>query len=103
MSTVTEHWLHVCVPRSVTIRTVRQCPTCQQRRRMVGSATVWYNTIWTCCGCGDKWEDGERLPRPFTRGWRAESAERASREWMEAPPASEARAQLMELVEDSFA
>jgi hypothetical protein len=32
----------------------------------------WYGTLWSCMACGDSWSDGERLERPFSRGWRAE-------------------------------
>ena len=83
--------VHVCAPATVTFRRRRYCPTCQTSRRMVGSAAVWYGTTWTCCTCGDAWGDGERLPRPFARGWREREAARARRRWDSAPFAAEAR------------
>jgi len=56
---------------------VNQCPTCKRPRRMLGRSQEWYGTTWTCAGCGDKWQDGERLERPFSPGWRRKSIERA--------------------------
>jgi hypothetical protein len=74
--------LHICAPSPVKYeRRVIQCPTCQQRRRFVCRLYEWYGWLVTCCACGDSWEDGERLPRPFRRGWRVEEARRAKRLW----------------------
>ena len=83
--------VHVCSPRTVTFRSVRHCPTCRTRRRMVGVAAVWYGATWTCCTCGDSWGDGERLPRPFARGWRTRAADIARRRWAAAPAVADAR------------
>ena len=71
----------VCRPDSVTGRRVRECPTCKTRRRFVVQSFVWYDSIWTCCTCGDEWSAGERLARPFHRGWRAERSAVARRKW----------------------
>lgn len=59
--------------------TMIHCPTCKKRRRFLRShgSSSWYEPIDTCLTCGDKWEGEERLPRPFCRGWRAESVAKA--------------------------
>ena len=59
---------------------VNICPTCQRPRRMLAQFQDWYGTTWTCAGCGDQWQDGERLERPFEPGWRRRSIEYARRE-----------------------
>lgn len=71
----------ICRPDFTRLRAVKYCPTCERRRRFAGLAQEWYGTIWTCCSCGDAWEDGERLPRPFVRAWRQEYAAKAKRDW----------------------
>ncbi len=58
---------------------VNECPTCERPRRMLGQYQEWYGTTWTCAGCGDRWQDGECLGRPFMPGWRQQSIERARR------------------------
>jgi hypothetical protein len=74
--------VHVCWSREDwTARRIVFCPTCKQRRRFAGWGQEWYGTIWTCCGCGDAWCDGEMLPRPFARGWRAKSIRKAKALW----------------------
>lgn len=83
--------VHICQPATVTFRSVRHCPTCGRRRRFVGVAAVWYGATWTCLGCGDSWGDGERIERPFARGWRQRSIDIARRRWAAAPSADEAR------------
>ncbi len=74
----------ICRTGTFPRRQVAHCPTCKQRRRFAGYDAAWYGTRWTCCGCGDSWGDGEMLPRPFARGWRAEAIARAKRIWAEA-------------------
>jgi len=56
---------------------VMVCPTCQRMRRFLCQFQEWYGWAQTCLGCGDVWEDGERLERPFVRGWRQDSIRRA--------------------------
>lgn len=60
-----------------------KCATCQRRRRFVVSvsSSPYYAPIVTCCGCGDSWEDGFQLERPFARGWRESSIARAKKDW----------------------
>ena len=33
--------------------------------------------ICTVAGCGDMWQDGERLERPFCPGWRSKNIQHA--------------------------
>jgi hypothetical protein len=74
----------VCRPDTFPLRRIFRCRTCKRRRRFAGLDAAWYGTTWTCCGCGDSWTDGERHPRPFRRGWRAEAKRRAKATWEEA-------------------
>lgn len=75
----------ICGPSSSDFRRrVLHCPTCNTTRRFVVCVQEWYDPIATCCFCGDSWEGGVRLPRPFKRGWRTEASESAKRRWKEA-------------------
>lgn len=74
----------ICSPPQYLIRRIAHCPTCKTRRRFIGADALWYGTTWTCCRCGDSWADGERMERPFARGWRAEATRRARASWEEA-------------------
>lgn len=77
----------VCRYDTWPIRRVLKCPVCHQRRRVIGrDRGAWYDVLWTCCGCGDSWADGELLPRPFRRGWRKEAIADARRRWLAAGP-----------------
>lgn len=76
----------ICRPETFLRRRIAYCPTCKQRRRFVGREAVWYGTVWSCCGCGDTWDDGGRRRRPFRRGWRKEAIAKAKRLWDEAGP-----------------
>lgn len=58
---------------------VNHCPTCERDRRMLGQFEEWYGTTWTCAGCGDQWQDGYRMERPFAPGWRRKNIEHARR------------------------
>lgn len=69
-------------PAAMDVRLIRHCPTCQQRRRFAGfDQPPWYGLTVTCCTCGDTWSDGERMQRPFARGWRQKSAAKARATW----------------------
>jgi len=46
------------------------CPTCERARRMHVVHYEWHGALVTCCGCGERWSDGEMIERPFARGWR---------------------------------
>jgi hypothetical protein len=73
--------VHVCRPNQIALRRIATCPTCKRRRRFSAIDAAWYGPIWTCCGCGDSWGEGERMPRPFCRGWRKQATDRARRTW----------------------
>ena len=63
--------IHVHAPAATEVKVlVRRCPTCAGRRRMLCEHYEWYGWNVTCLGCGEAWSDGERLERPFERGWR---------------------------------
>jgi hypothetical protein len=95
-----ESCLIVCAPSSVRLRRVRHCPNCKRVRRFVGRAMVWYDTIWTCCACGDSYSVEGRMQRPFARGWRADEIRRARREWDAAPPSDEGKRILREMISE---
>ncbi len=79
---MTEPLLHInWVKTHDARRTRRRCPTCKTRRTFYCFFQEWYGWKWTCIHCGDAWEDGERLPRPFARGWRKLSILAARRRW----------------------
>ncbi|PRX90691.1 hypothetical protein [Allonocardiopsis opalescens] len=78
--------LIICRPSEFLRRTVQYCPTCKRRRRFSIRTAAWYGARVTCCGCGDSWADGERMERPFRRGWRAEAIEKAKADWVAAGP-----------------
>ena len=52
--------IHINCPRpNRRLRRVLRCPTCDCRRRMVVEVYDWYGADFTCCGCGERWQDGE--------------------------------------------
>lgn len=57
------------------------CPTCERRTRNLLTFFPWYGWRRVCLSCGESWDDGERCPRPFERGWRAR---RVAGAWKEA-------------------
>ncbi len=75
--------LHVLWSRKdQTYRRIVKCPTEGKRRRWVGWSQEWYAAIWTCCGCGDSFSDGERMERPFRPGWRQQAIAKAKADWI---------------------
>lgn len=72
----------VCSPTIVARRIVRgHCPNCNRRTFFAGWFQVWYGWHETCLKCGDRWQDGEALQRPFMPRWRQESIEGARKAW----------------------
>lgn len=70
--------LHILPARFTELRRMhRRCPTCARSRRMLGRFQPHYGWLVTCLGCGDSWQDGERMPRPFMRGWREKQIKEA--------------------------
>lgn len=74
----------LCSPTTIYVRTVRRCPVCGKRRRLVGFDQLWYGITWTCLGCGDQWCGVELLPRPFRPRWRRDNIARAASYWSDA-------------------
>jgi hypothetical protein len=71
-------------------RRVRNCPTCDRRRRFVDTDRgLWVGPILTCVGCGDSWSEGCRMERPFARGWRQRAIADARAKWAQARPYAE--------------
>lgn len=70
--------VHIYAP-SVWIRKVKKqkCPTCKGLRRFICDFYEWHGWYQTCLTCGDTWAEGERLERPFRRGWRQEAVKEA--------------------------
>ena len=52
---------------------------CQCRRRMLTEFEMWYGWTATCLTCGDSWQDGEMLERPFAPAWRKKRVEKAKK------------------------
>lgn len=70
--------IHIHSPQPTERKKKRmRCPTCGKRRTFSCAFTPWYGWLETCLGCGDSWQDGERMPRPFARGWREKAIQRA--------------------------
>lgn len=81
--------LSVCRGPQEEFRKIRFCPVCEQRRRFVLHFGGWWGNDWTCCGCGDRWdENGALLERPFARGWRQRSIAAAKERYAAALPAA---------------
>lgn len=75
----------VCGPGRTYRRFYGHCPVCDCRRRFVARFDgLYYGETHMCCGCGDRWQDGEMCPRPFQRGWRDKAKETARTWWQEA-------------------
>lgn len=54
------------------------CPTCKKRTRFFGWFQEWYGWELTCLSCGEVFHGEEgRAERPFMRGWRKLSIQRA--------------------------
>lgn len=72
-------------PKGIVRRHLTRCWNCETRRRVV---QVWqgmfYGSLFYCCHCGDGWGDGERMERPFQRGWRKKSIAAARQYWADA-------------------
>ena len=71
-------YVHVCAPSADDVRAVRiRCHSCERLTGFVIRHYEWYGWHLTCLRCGDQWADGERLERPFARGWRRRNIEAA--------------------------
>lgn len=81
----------ICGTAPFPLRRIATCPTEQRRRRFAGQDLgAWYGARWTCLGCGDTFGDGQRMERPFRRGWRQEAVAKAREVWAAAGAYSKA-------------
>lgn len=72
--------LHICRPTVTKMHIERQnCPTCNKRRFLLMWFEDWYGWYGVCLKCGERWGGGERLERPFCRGWRKDSVDQAKK------------------------
>jgi hypothetical protein len=78
---------------AIVCRRVAYCPICDRRRRFVQKFIgTWSGDRWTCLGCGDSWQEGELMPRPFRPRWRAEAKAKARARWQQAMTRAEFQA-----------
>jgi putative transposon-encoded protein len=69
----------VCIPKAHVGRRRMRCPTCRRVSTFMFRDYEWYGRFQTCLTCGDQWSDGDRLDRPFRRGWRQENIRKAKK------------------------
>jgi len=75
------------------------CPNCSKkdygnpRRRCLCEFQEWYGWNVTCISCGEQWQDGEMLPRPFAPHWRKDNIENAKKRLRAARLQNQASAQ----------
>jgi len=75
---MTEGAIHIYAPKTARWELKRRkCPVCLKRANILYEFYEWYGWHVTCLRCGDQWEDGELLSRPFRPGWRKENIARA--------------------------
>ena len=79
----------ICRPRYLIERRILKCPTCDTRRRFAIIVELWYGDTKHCLTCGDVWQDGYRLDRPFKRGWRERRLKTARELWAKGLPRKE--------------
>lgn len=74
-------YIHIHSP-SITDRRVTEdeCPTCKKKTTFYGWFQEWYGWHETCLECGEQWQEGEQLERPFERAWRKKNIEHAKSE-----------------------
>jgi hypothetical protein len=73
---------HICRPIVDVIQIDRgYCPNCAKRRFVLRWHQEWYGWNETCLRCGEQWQDGQRLERPFCPGWRKLRVARAKQLW----------------------
>lgn len=74
--------LTICRPDDRFLRKeIRRCPVCECKTEMVARYEAYYDTTVHCCKCGDSWQGGELLERPFARGWRKQAVKAHRRMW----------------------
>lgn len=81
--------IHICRPDIQDVRLVQaHCPTCNKMRYFCGWFQEWYGWHDTCLGCGDQWQDGDMLDRPFRPRWRKENIAAAKELYRRIHPAT---------------
>jgi hypothetical protein len=80
--------LHICYTRYSRVEAFRiKCPNCRPFQcAAVGAFQEWYGWYVTCLRCGERFADGEWMPRPAERGWRQDSIRSARRQYRDAHP-----------------
>lgn len=75
----------ICKPTITEQRAkIMRCPTCKKKRKFWCWFQEWYGWHVTCLACGEAWQDGEMLERPFAPGWRKERIVAARKQMEEA-------------------
>ncbi len=74
--------IHISWTRfTITKMPVVYCWTCEKRRRALLQFQEWYGWTGTCLTCGEMWQDGEMLERPFRPRWRKDNIAAAWNAW----------------------
>ena len=83
----TDGTLVICRPTILRrMKWRRTCPSCTFRTTHVGFFAEWYGWHVTCLNCGEEWQDGEWVERPFAPHWRQDNIAAARKQWkMEEP------------------
>jgi len=72
--------IHICAPQVERAHIQKaHCPYCKETTDFLCEDVEWYGWYVTCLKCGDRWGDGELMPRPFKPKWRAERLEDAKK------------------------
>ena len=85
--------VHINWTRYDTVKAIRlRCPNCKPFQvAAVAAFQEWYGWMVTCLRCGERFEDGEWLPRPCERGWRLDSIARARKLYRQFHPKQPAK------------
>ena len=70
----------ICAPKPTMVTmSYLYCTTEETHRLMLSTSYEWYGGDLVCLGCGERWNEDGRAPRPFMRGWRLDSIKQALR------------------------
>lgn len=70
--------INICIPEIISRKVEKKyCPNCKRDQAFLVEHLSWYGEDRVCLVCGDRWNDEELCPRPFSRGWRRKSVQRA--------------------------
>jgi hypothetical protein len=77
--------IHINRPDNRFLRCrILRCPFEGRKQEMVVRYEEWYLPTIYCCGCGDSWSEGGRVPRPFHRHWRRDRVREYRKLWDQA-------------------